>query len=122
MELTLDIDGQTLEADTLETNADLRESLAESLPIEGEATRWGEELYFDASLDGQPATTDVEVPVGTVAYWVSGEALCLFWGPTPASTDDSPKAAGPVAPLARIEDVTPLENVDGGATVRITES
>ena len=94
-------------------------ALGAALPIEGQAARWGDELYFDASLAGKPETTSEAVPVGTLAYWASGEAIALFWGPTPASTDETPRAAGPVAPLARVEDVSPLDAIEGGATVRI---
>ncbi|WP_275738222.1 cyclophilin-like fold protein [Halorhabdus sp. SVX81] len=118
-DLELTVDDRTLEAEWLDENPDLRDTLADALPVEGQAARWGDELYFDASLDGQPETTSEEVPVGTIAYWAGGEVIALFWGPTPASTDETPKAAAPVAPLARIEDVRPLADLDGGATVRI---
>ena len=118
-DLELTVDDRTLEAEWLEDNPDLRGALVDVLPVEGQAARWGDELYFDASLDGQPERTSEEVPVGTIAYWASGEAIALFWGPTPASTDETPKAAAPVAPLARIEDVRPLADLDGGATVQI---
>ncbi|MFB6128892.1 MAG: cyclophilin-like fold protein [Halorhabdus sp.] len=118
-DLELTVDDRFLDAEWLDDNPALRDALADALPVEGQATRWGDELYFDASLDGEPETTSEEVPVGTIAYWAGGEVLALFWGPTPASTDDTPKAAAPVAPLARIEDVSPLTGLDGGATVGI---
>jgi len=72
--------------------------------------------YFDASPDGESETISEEVPVGTGAYW-STETITLFRGPTPANTDGTPKAAVPVAPLARVEDVDPLVDHNGGATV-----
>jgi len=49
------------------------------------------------------------VEVGDVAYWPQGEALCLFFGPTPASTDEEPRAASPVTVVGRISEE--LENV-----------
>ena len=119
VDLELAVDNRTLEAEWLADNPDLREGLADALPVEGQAARWGDELYFDASLDGHPETTSEEVPVGTIAYWADGEVIALFWGPTPASTDGTPKAAAPVAPLARIVDVSPLDGLDGGTTVRV---
>ncbi|WP_136689625.1 cyclophilin-like family protein [Halorhabdus amylolytica] len=118
-DLEVTVDDRTLNAEWIDDNPDLRGSLAVALPVVRQAIRWGDELYFDASLDGQPETTNEEVPVGTIAYWEGGEVMTLFWGPTPASTDDTPKAAAPVAPLARVEDVDPLVDLDGGATVRI---
>jgi hypothetical protein len=63
------------------------EALWEALPIESRASLWGEEIYFPISLssEGEPDARE-EVEVGTVAYWPPGDALCLFFGPTPAST------------------------------------
>jgi hypothetical protein len=57
--------------------------------------------------------------VGTVAYWPQGNALCLFWGPTPASEGEEPRAASPVNVVARLRDVSGLAAVDGGARVRV---
>ncbi|MCU4717248.1 cyclophilin-like fold protein [Halapricum hydrolyticum] len=108
-----------LEADWLAENHRTRDALLESLPVSGEAARWGDELYFDVPVDVDPAATRAEVPVGTIAYWPQGNALCLFWGPTPASIDGMPRAASPVAPLARIDDVSPLDATEGGAWVRV---
>lgn len=128
-DLTITVDDRRLDADWLKENEELRAALEAALPIEGQAARWGDELYFDATLAGEPemssifaqmATTE-SVPVGTLAYWAGGEALALFWGPTPASSDETPQAASPVAPLARVEDVSPLDVIDGGATVRIEQ-
>lgn len=118
-DLELTVDDRTLEAEWLEDNPGLRKALDDTLPVEGQATRWGDELYFDASLEGQPETTSEEVPVGTIAYWANGEVITLFWGQTPASADGTPKAAAPVASLARIKDVRPLADLDGETTVRI---
>ena len=58
-----------------------------TLPIESRASLWGEEIYFPISLsaEGEPDARE-EVEVGDVAYWPPGDALCLFFGPTPAST------------------------------------
>ncbi|MFB6163389.1 MAG: cyclophilin-like family protein [Halococcoides sp.] len=118
-DLTVTVADRTLDADWLADNPALRDALATACPVAGEATRWGDELYFGAPLDADPETTTQTVDPGTIAYWPAGEAICLFWGPTPASTDDEPRAAGPVAPLARIGDHTPLDAIDGDAAVRI---
>lgn len=80
------------------------------LPFEASASRWGDEIYFQI-----PVSADLEdgaretVEVGDVAYWPKGEALCLFFGPTPASTDEEPRAASPVTVVGRISEG--LENV-----------
>ena len=41
--------------------------------------------------------------VGELAYWPPGNALCLFFGPTPASTDAQPRTASPVNPIGALD-------------------
>jgi hypothetical protein len=118
-DLALTVDGRALSADWTGDNPTTREALADALPLEGEATRWGEELYFHTPVDVPPEDAQTAVPVGAVAYWPQGNALCLFWGSTPASREDEPRAASPVNLVARIADVAPLADVDGGAVVRV---
>lgn len=77
-------------------------AISAELPLAGDAARWGEELYFDVPVD---------VP--------AENALCLFWGPTPASADEEPRAAGPVSVVAQIDDVSPLRSLTGGSKVAI---
>jgi hypothetical protein len=118
-DLRLTVGDATLTASWAAENEPLRTALDAALPVAGDATRWGDELYFDAGLDADPTTTSERVPVGAVAYWPAGDALCLFWGPTPASTGAEPRAAAPVAVLAHIDDVSPLDTVSGGAHVTV---
>lgn len=120
-DLTVRVADLDLDADWLEQNAALRDALAAASPVGGRATRWGEELYVGVPLDADAVETQIVVDPGTLAYWPAGDALCLFWGPTPASTDDRPRAAGPVAPLARLREIDPLAAIDGDAelTVRV---
>ena len=119
MDLSITVDGQELAAEWTDENPELRAAIGDALPLSGEATRWGEELYFSIPVSVDPETTSEEVPVGAVADWPAGDALCLFWGPTPASRGEEPRAAGPVAVVAQIGDVAPLAAIDGGATVRV---
>jgi len=118
-DLRLTVDGRELTADWTGANPTTRNAIAEALPLEGGATRWGDELYFGTDVDVPAEDARAEVPVGAVAYWPQGNALCLFWGPTPASRGDEPRAASPVNVVAVVDEVGPLREVDGGATVRI---
>lgn len=118
-DLTVTVGDRALPATWTDTNPRTRDALADALPLDGEATRWGEELYFSTPVDVPPEDTQTEVPVGAVAYWPQGNALCLFWGETPASRDGEPRAASPVAVVATLDDVAPLDGLDGGATVRV---
>jgi hypothetical protein len=75
----------------------------EALPIEGAVNRWGDEIYFDIPVDMAPskeATTEVEI--GDLGYWPPGRAFCIFWGPTPVSSGDKPRAYSPVNVFGRI--------------------
>jgi hypothetical protein len=42
------------------------------------------------------------VEVGDVAYWPDGEALCLFFEATPASSDERPRAASAVNVIGHV--------------------
>ena len=99
-----------------------RAAIESALPLRGAAARWGDELYFEVPVDVPAEETSVEVPVGAVAYWPRGNALCLFWGPTPASARDEPRAAGPVTVVAVIDDVESLSAIEGGATVEVADA
>ena len=118
-DLRVVVDGHELTATWTGTNPKTRGAIADALPLEGDAARWGEELYFRTDVDVPAEDARAEVPVGAVAYWPQGNAVCLFWGPTPASRGDEPRAASPVNVVAELDDVGPLSSVDGGATVRI---
>ncbi|MDS0260557.1 cyclophilin-like fold protein [Haloarcula sp. S1CR25-12] len=115
------VDGHELTASWSDNNQATQDALAEALPLGGEATRWGDELYFGTDVDVPPEETQTAVPVGTVAYWPDGNALCLFWGETPASHENEPRAAAPVTVVAEIADTEPLQDVTGGTTVRVEE-
>lgn len=74
-----------------------------SLPMEGSAQRWGEEIYFSIPL-GAELEKDAreEMQVGEIAFWPPGRAFCIFFGRTPASSGDAPTAASPVNVLGKI--------------------
>ena len=63
--------------------------------------------------------------VGEVAYWPPGQALCIFFGPTPASVGDEPRAASPVNPLGSIDGersqvIAALAALPGNVAARLT--
>ena len=93
-----------------------------ALPIEGEAHIWGDEIYFEIPFRAdQESDARAEVEVGELGYWPVGRAFCIFFGPTPASTDDRPRAYSPVNILGRVlGDATLLRAISEGTPVRIT--
>jgi hypothetical protein len=95
-----------------------------ALPIEASGNRWGEEIYFTIPVKEKAAAdARADMEVGELAYWPPGNAFCIFFGPTPASEGEQPRAASPVNPIGRIlDDVAALSGVPDGATVKIERS
>jgi len=95
--------------------------ISESLPIEGSVNVWGDEIYFDIPVQMEAAPdARAEVAVGDLAYWPTGAAFCIFFGPTPVSTDENPRAYSPVNVFGRIVgDLMPLKTVPDGAVIRV---
>lgn len=97
------------------------DKILNSLPLEGKANTWGDEIYFEIPvvIEQEPEARE-DVDIGTLGYWHAGNAFCIFFGPTPVSTDDKPRAASPVNIFGKIvEDATELRNVSNGTIVRI---
>ena len=73
------------------------------LPFSVTGHLWGEEIYTDES----PITQDEEnsrdlVNFNDVAYWPSGKAICLFFGPTPIGKEGEIKPYSPVNIIGKI--------------------
>ena len=94
----------------------------DTLPIEGRANVWGDEIYFEIPVrTAQEPDARADVEVGELGYWPPGNAFCIFFGPTPVSTGERPRAASPVSILGRVlGDATLFREVQGGSLVRIT--
>ena len=93
--------------------------LWDALPLEASANTWGDEIYFRIAVqaDEEDGASDV-VDMGAVAYWPPGQALCLFFGRTPASRGDEIRAASAVNVMGAIDgDATVLKQVRSGTRV-----
>jgi hypothetical protein len=119
----------TISVESLSLSAELNESITaqkiwEALPYEGEANTWGDEIYFEIPVvikQDPEARADVEV--GELGYWPVGHAFCIFFGTTPASTGEKPRAASPVNIFGHIVgDATQLRTVKHGAKVRVARA
>jgi hypothetical protein len=107
-----------LAATWTDENPETRAAIEDTLPIGRNATRWGDELYFGSNIDIPVEDPREEVKAGALAYWPQGNAICLFWGPTPASTDEKPRAASPVNVFAHA-DVSGFRPGGGGMMLRL---
>ena len=84
-------------------NPETCKAIWEKLPFELNLSRWGEELYGEIPVSIDEENSQVDCEVGDVGYWPDGRGFCIFFGPTPVSKDNKPKAASPVNIFARIE-------------------
>jgi hypothetical protein len=82
----------TLYAELFDTKT--AKAVAEALPIETVPDEWGDEFYFEIPVEmplDDTATTKVKV--GDIGYWPPGNALAIFFGPTPISRGYEPVPA-----------------------------
>ncbi len=78
--------------------------LLSALPLSSAVERWGDEIYFyvDFKASLEPGARS-EMEVGEVAYWPSGPAIAIFFGPTPASKGSKPAAVSECNVIGRVE-------------------
>ena len=86
----------------------------EKLPFTVDLNVWGDEIYTSKSPISQ-SEENAKSPVNLydVAYWRTGKAICLFYGPTPIGNPGEITPASPVNIIGKIvsPDKTILENV-----------
>jgi hypothetical protein len=95
-----------------------------ALPIRSRGNRWGDEIYFSIPVRQKLAgNARADMQVGELGYWPPGEAFCIFFGRTPASIDERPRAASAVNPIGRVlGDATALQAVPDGAEVIVEKA
>lgn len=102
---------------------DAARNLVKTLPQEIAMSRWGDEFYgtLKEKVDSGADRLQDVFEIGDVALWPAGNALCIFFGPTPASSGSEPRMASPGALLGRIKgDATVLRDCGRSLkTVRI---
>lgn len=100
------------------------ELIWDSLPLEGPANVWGEEIYFTIPVDTpQEGSAREIVDLGDLGFWPVGNAFCIFFGPTPVSSGMEPRACSPVNVFGRITtDLTDLKKVTQGEIVKVEKT
>ncbi len=58
------------------------DAILRTLPIEGMAALWQEEVYFEVPIKMGNEKPLPKVKKGDLAYWPMGSAFCIFWGET----------------------------------------
>ena len=73
------------------------------LPFSVELNVWGDEIYTNESpIDISEENAKSSVSLNDVAYWPTGKAICLFFGPTPISKNGIITPASPVNIIGKI--------------------
>ena len=107
-------------------SAELKESsvteeMIKSLPFDSKVTKWGDEIYFESDIELKvPELTTTDVSAGDVAFWPEGKCICVFFGPTPLSTDDKPMPASPVIVIGKTtHSIDFLRRIQTGEPMRV---
>jgi len=76
--------------------------LLKILPIKSEVNLWGNEVYFEIPIEAELENGRELMEIGNIAFWPSGNAFCIFLGPTPAGNGSQPRAISPVTVIGKI--------------------
>lgn len=120
MKIKISFNSYEVEASLLDTPTG--KAVYDALPIKSTVNTWGDEIYFGISVGVElEQGAEAETQVGDLALWPPMPAFCIFFGPTPASIDDTPTAASPVNIFGKLDpvDVDNLRSIQDGESVII---
>lgn len=93
----------------------------DSLPINSSVSTWGDEIYFSIPVNEEEEDAKEVVELGDLGFWPPGNAFCIFFGLTPASSQGEIRPASPVNIIGSINGVLDaLKQVNPGESVRIS--
>ncbi len=96
------------------------QEIVKNLPLESTISTWGDEIYFNISFKASAQGATMEVAIGDVAYWPQGKCLCIFFGPTPASSSEAPVPASPVVLVGKTKhSPEDLKKIELGEKIKI---
>ena len=92
-----------------------------ALPIRARGNTWGDEIYFGIPVSmGEENGKDI-VDMGDIAYWPPGNAFCIFFGPTPASTGSEIRPASAVNVVGKVKGDTKVFKAVGSGEQVVLE-
>jgi hypothetical protein len=120
--ITITVRDITLHAELFDTRT--AAAIADALPIETTPEEWGDEFYFEIPVEmSLDETATTKVKTGDIGYWPPGNALAIFFGPTPISSGSEPVPASDVNLVGRITgDATILRSAKGARKIRIEKA
>ena len=112
-------------ADNVSIGAELKDStigqsIWNALPIQQNGFTWGDEIYFSIPVRAESEDAREVVESGDLAYWPTGSAFCIFFGPTPASHGEEIRPASAVEVVGRLlGEPADFRQVKNGAVVTV---
>jgi len=100
-------------------------NFVEKLPFTTGINLWGDEIYTNETpIDVSEENAKPLVELNDVAYWPTGKAICLFFGPTPIGNKNEIKPYSPVNVIGKIidPDKTILSKIKNGTNVTFRKS
>lgn len=96
-------------------------AVAAILPVTAHPNEWGDEFYFEVPVHMPLDNTATRrVKAGDIGYWPPGDAIAIFFGPTPLSTGQDPVPASEVNIIGRITGRPEvLRKARGTASIRL---
>ena len=117
--LKMTIGGIEITAELFDTPT--ADAIYQNLPFSSTARTWGEEVYFDTPVtsENEADARDV-VEAGELAFWLTGKAIAIGFGPTPVSQGEEIRLASPCNVWGRaVEDVRGLMVVKDGDPINV---
>ncbi len=113
------IDNITIDVEFADTVC--AKAILEKLPLEASPNTWGDEFYFEIPVSSSLDETATRiVKIGDIGYWPPGNALAIFFGPTPLSRGGDPVPASEVNLVGTIMgDASVLRKAKGASTIRL---
>ena len=124
MERTIKIISGTIEVTGTLSDCPTATAIWKALPIKSTADTWGDEIYFTIPVQVELDDTAREVvEKGSLGFWPSGPAFCIFFGPTPASRGAEIRPASAVNVFGKITaDVAVLRKIRSGNAILVEKA
>ena len=122
MKIVFKIKNISLQAELYNTKT--AKAVYDVLPFEADIEEWGDEFYFETPVQMPlDETATSRVKIGDIGYWPPGNAIAIFFGPTPISKGNDPVPASDVNLIGKIiGDATILRELKGARKIRIDKA
>lgn len=122
MKISIQFENYYVEAELSDTPTG--KAIYNCLPFDGGVNTWGDEIYFETPANAPlEANAKAEVEIGDLAYWPTMPAFCVFFGRTPVSYNEKPRAASEVNVFGKLInfDIDNLRKVRSGSKVEVSK-